>query len=159
MSRVLVIGYGNPLRGDDGVGVRLAEALAHEAGPETVLACRQLTPELAEAVSAADWVVFIDAARDVAPGAVSMHPLESAEVDVERLSHACTPAALLALSAALYGRSPRALVVGVGVASTEIGERLSRALADELPSVFRRVRDAVRALARGEPLGGGFSAP
>jgi len=48
-ARVLVIGYGNTLRGDDGLGQRAAEALAQRALPDgvEVLSCHQLTIELA----------------------------------------------------------------------------------------------------------------
>ena len=61
MSPLLVIGIGNPLRGDDGVGPRLAaeaEALAPRPrrGREPDLAVRavqQLTPELAPEVAEA----------------------------------------------------------------------------------------------------------
>jgi len=49
----LVIGIGNPLRGDDGVGTWLAEqaavlTAAEPDGPVAVRSVQQLTPELAE---------------------------------------------------------------------------------------------------------------
>ena len=48
-GKALIIGYGNPLRGDDGIGPAAAALLAGDAadGAE-VLACHQLLPELAE---------------------------------------------------------------------------------------------------------------
>ena len=66
-SALLVIGYGNTLRGDDGVGPRVAEAVAAMALPGVrTLGCHQLAPEHAEAISRADRVVFVDAAVDAA---------------------------------------------------------------------------------------------
>ena len=62
---VLVIGYGNPLRGDDGAGWKAAELLAEDprlAGA-VVLARHQLTPELADDVSRASLVVLVDASQ------------------------------------------------------------------------------------------------
>ena len=56
MVRLLVIGVGNPLREDDGVGWRLAEALA-QAGVE-VHTCHQLLPELAAELGRVDLVLF-----------------------------------------------------------------------------------------------------
>jgi hypothetical protein len=49
-GQVLIVGYGNPLRGDDGLGWRAAERLRtviQDAGVE-ILALHQLTPELME---------------------------------------------------------------------------------------------------------------
>ena len=53
----LIIGYGNPLRGDDGVGQAVARAFEAEAAIEgaEVVSCRQLTPELAESFAARIW--------------------------------------------------------------------------------------------------------
>ncbi len=61
MSRILVIGYGNPLRGDDGFGVYVAERLHHEGvGEQVTLMTRHLlAPELAEDLSEAEFVLFI----------------------------------------------------------------------------------------------------
>src|SRR5919198_4121190 len=74
--RVLVVGYGSSLRGDDGLGWHAAALLAADprlAGAE-VLARHQLTPELAEDVSRAALVVLVDARADGggAPGEVAV---------------------------------------------------------------------------------------
>jgi hydrogenase maturation protease len=76
-ARPLVIGYGNTLRRDDGVGVRVAELLAVDPRMEgaDILAVHQLTPELAIDVGEATLVVFVDADPSVEPGAVEVRPL------------------------------------------------------------------------------------
>ena len=66
MRADLLIGIGNPLRGDDGVGGALLEELAEERGewssPAMELrAVQQLTPEVALAVAGAGRVLFVDA--------------------------------------------------------------------------------------------------
>ena len=55
-GKVLVIGYGNSLRGDDGIGPAVAQAFADEDATECadVIVCHQLTPELAESIAAVD---------------------------------------------------------------------------------------------------------
>ncbi|MFI5043071.1 MAG: hydrogenase maturation protease, partial [Acidimicrobiales bacterium] len=71
---VLVIGYGNTLRSDDGVGWHAAALLAEDprlAGVE-VLAVHQLTPELALDMSRATLVILIDAGADDPPGAIAV---------------------------------------------------------------------------------------
>ena len=62
-DRTLIIGYGNPLRGDDGVGWEVASRLAATIPEEAahIMTVHQLTPELAESVSEAELVIFIDA--------------------------------------------------------------------------------------------------
>ena len=66
---LLVVGYGNELRCDDGVGPKVAAALQEMKLPGVrTITCHQLTPELAEPVSQARRVVFVDAAVDAAAG-------------------------------------------------------------------------------------------
>jgi Ni,Fe-hydrogenase maturation factor len=77
---VLVIGYGNTLRSDDGVGWHAAALLAGDrrlAGAE-ILAVHQLTPELALDFSRASLVILIDASADDPPGTISVRPLDVA---------------------------------------------------------------------------------
>ena len=75
----LVIGYGNTLRGDDGVGPRVAEAIEKLNLPGVrTLICQQLSPEYADPVSRAHTVVFVDAAVD-APREVQLRKLEPGE--------------------------------------------------------------------------------
>src|ERR1700758_3673560 len=82
LPRALIIAYGNPLRSDDGVAWRAAEALRQKFSPaEVEIAClHQLAPELAETVSRFACVIFVDAAS--AP-----HAGRPGEIRVEELSH------------------------------------------------------------------------
>ena len=120
----LVIGYGNPLRSDDGVGPKVAEAVEalHLPGL-VVIACHQLTPELAEAVSEARAVVFVDAAAD-ASTEVQLRQLEPA-ADTQLMAHAADPRSLLALAQQLFGRCPPAWWLTIPVENLEFGESLS----------------------------------
>jgi Ni,Fe-hydrogenase maturation factor len=74
---VLVIGYGNTLRRDDGVGVRAAELIAADPrlAHARVLAVHQLTPELALDIGAVSLVIFVDADARGLPGAIEVHEL------------------------------------------------------------------------------------
>ena len=74
-SELLIIGYGNTLRRDDGVGPRVAEAVGKMNLPGVrTLICQQLSPEHADPVSQADIVIFVDAAVD-APREVQLREL------------------------------------------------------------------------------------
>jgi hydrogenase maturation protease len=72
MKPILVIGCGNPLRSDDGVGRHAARQIAATVSPSdvTVLVRHQLTPDLAEPVYKARLVIFIDASCEDPPGKI-----------------------------------------------------------------------------------------
>ena len=138
----LIVGYGNPLRGDDGVGQAVARAFADEAAIDGVdaLACHQLTPELAERFAAASKVVLIDAAAGREAGAVSVIPLQPAPTPTSTLGHHVEPSQLLRMAQFLYGRSPEAYLVTVGAGSLALGEGLSAPVMAALPEVIATVR-------------------
>lgn len=129
---MLVIGYGNPGRGDDGLGPAFADRIASAglAGVE-VSKDYQLTVDHALPVSRADSVVFADALmRSDAPFAFGV-AAASAKADLS--SHSLAPAAILALAETLYGAVPRAYVLGIaGHAFGEVKEGLSPAAAENL---------------------------
>jgi hydrogenase maturation protease len=121
---LLVIAYGNTLRGDDGVGPRVAVAVAALRLPGVrVLACALLTPELAEVVSRAGRVIFVDAAVD-APREVRMRKLAPA-ASSQLMAHAANPATLLALARDVFGRAPEAWWLTIPIEKMGIGEELS----------------------------------
>jgi len=141
-ANALIVGYGNPLRGDDGVGQAVAHAFANEAAIDGVeaVACHQLTPELAERFAAAARVVLIDAAAGLAAGGVSVTPLHPASKPSSTLGHHVEPSQLLRMAQILYGRSPEAYLVTVGASSLTLGEGLSASVTAALPEVIATVR-------------------
>jgi hydrogenase maturation protease len=121
---LLVIGYGNTLRRDDGVGPKVAEAVEALALPGVrALECALLTPELADAVSQAGMVVFVDAAVD-APREVQMRKLAPAKSS-QIIAHAATPAILLALARDVFGHAPEAWWLTIPAEELGIGEEFS----------------------------------
>jgi hydrogenase maturation protease len=124
MSKVLVIGYGNTLRGDDAAGVYAAELIA-KRHPEIICVCvHQLVPELAEQIAECDVVFFIDAQKDIMQSDVRLIA-PSTEADQPR-THFISPESLLALSQQLYQHLPaKAYVVGIPASQFEFSEELS----------------------------------
>ncbi len=140
---VLIVGWGNPLRGDDGLGWHAAAMLAEDArlagAGARVLRRHQLTPELAEDVARASLVVLVDAdAGGGAPGTVTVAPVEPDRAGPP-LSHHLTPSALAALSDQVYGSVPPVLLVRVAAASFQAGEQLSAEVEAALPAVVAAV--------------------
>ena len=147
MTRVLVVGYGNPLRGDDGLGWQAARILAEtEVGKGVeVLACRQLTPDLSEQVSLAELVIFIDVSDQDPPGQLCCRPLTAVDAPTRAFSHDLTPAALLQWARELYGATPACLLISVGAETFAFGEGLSQTVARSLPALLACVREKIRA--------------
>ncbi len=147
--RGLVVGIGNVLRTDDGVGLRAVERL--EADPRLVDAIasgrlrvfwvQQLTPELAVDFAGADVVVLVDADAELAPGVVSRRrtSLAPAASGGASLTHHVDVASLAAMAADLYGGSPEVFVVGVGPESLAVGEALTARVERALPEVVDTV--------------------
>ena len=123
-SDLLVIGFGNTLRRDDGVGPRVADAIAALALPGVrALACPLLTPELADPVSQARIAIFVDAAVD-APREVQLRKLAPADSS-QIMAHAASPATLLALARDVFGHAPEAWLLTIPAEDIGIGEELS----------------------------------
>lgn len=122
---VLLIAYGNPGRGDDGLGPALAERIGRRGLPGVVIKIDyQLKVEHALDLSNAEVVVFADAqigARapyDFSPA----HPETAAGIS----SHELSPGALLALANLMFDAAPRAFTLGIsGVEFDRIEEGLS----------------------------------
>jgi hydrogenase maturation protease len=140
MARTLIIGYGNPLRGDDGLGWHAARRLRERiADPDVgILALHQLTPELADDLSRADLAIFIDAACEGEPGSVCRRRVEPSSGEAAFTHHA-TPEALLSAARALFGRAPDAVLFTAAVESVELSERLTPAAERALERIVAEV--------------------
>ena len=122
MKPPLVIGIGNPTRGDDGAGLQVVTALARLVPWAHYRVVHQLTPELAEDIAAAREVIFVDAS--VEAEVLLFFPLEPAPVSPE--SHVSSPGALLALAAQVSGCTPPlATAVAIPASSLAFSEELS----------------------------------
>ena len=120
----LVIGYGNTLRSDDGVGPRVAEAVERRNLPGVrTFTCQQLSPEHAEMISRAERVVFVDAAVD-APNEVQLRELVPGET-TQLMAHAADPRTMLALAREVFGHAPKAWWLTIPAVSLEFSETLT----------------------------------
>ncbi len=114
--RILVYGYGNPGRQDDGAGVLLVEELSAWAGSGarpwlTFDSNYQLNAEDALAAADHDIVIFADASREQREGFRLRALQPSAAVSFS--THAMSPESVLALSAELYGARPAAYLLSM----------------------------------------------
>ena len=137
-GRDLVIGIGNPLRGDDGVGWRLARLARRTRPAPRVRLVPQLTPELSLELATARRVLFVDAWRppgELANPAPRLRRLAAGggEVGVAA-GHGLDPGELLAL-ATLFGEAPPpAWLLLVPAFAFPHGPGLSDGLREGLPA-------------------------
>ena len=139
----LVIGYGNTLRRDDGVGVKVAEAVAEMDLPGvSVIARHQLVPELAGPISQMRGVIFVDANAGAAEKVEFdfVEPSTNAQI----LAHAVNPSSLLALAKKLFGKSPKAWTLAIPAEDFGFGDGLS----PRAEEGFRAALAQIRALAQ-----------
>jgi len=124
-ERVLLIGYGNPGRLDDGLGPALAAAVEKlEIAGVTVEAAYQLNVEDAAAAAEHDVVIFTDADvtgpepfffRRIAPEAVPSFSTHSVE-----------PQTVLGLAWQMFGACTEGYILGIrGYCFNDFGESLS----------------------------------
>lgn len=145
-SARLVIGYGNPLRSDDGLGWTVAQQLRRDLdgdarfGDVVVLAEHQLTPELAEPISRARLVIFVDAREGDRPGRIDCRAVAPNGDGSLAFSHDVDPPVLVQMARLLYGACPTALVISVGGEDFGYGTALSPAVRAAVPHVVRGIR-------------------
>lgn len=128
LKKILIIGYGNPDREDDGVAwhvlCNVAQRLNRpvpedyqEGFPETnenpeLFFELQLIPENAEIVGLADLVFFVDAHTGNIPEDLQAKPL-SPFYQASPFTHHLTPETCLSLAETIYGKSPEAYLITI----------------------------------------------
>jgi hydrogenase maturation protease len=145
MSRVLIIGFGNPLRSDDGIGWIAADQLRDqiEDSEIEILTCHQLHPELADRIADAQRVIFIDASIGDRPGMLEVQSIASVPYSPGSFSHQLDPARLLACTWELYRHSPEAFVVTVTGEDFGYGSNLTSTVAALVPSLVAGVKSLI----------------
>ena len=146
MAETLVLGWGNPGRGDDGLGPAMAELLAARAPASTrVESDYQLQVEDAAECAGCDRVIFVDADRS-GPEPFSCRRLAATSSALGFSSHSVSPGGLLAVTRELFGREPEAWLVGIrGYEFDSFHEGLSRRASSNLAAAADYLSSALRA--------------
>jgi hydrogenase maturation protease len=140
--KTLVIGYGNTLRGDDGVGSLVAEQVAAWNLPEVrSLSVHQLTPELAAEIAQAEVVYFADAC--MGRSQTSIEPIEPVEI-TSRIDHLWSPSVLLHFAKTLYDADPVAYQILIPATQFDYGEVLSAIARDSADWVITKLASELR---------------
>lgn len=135
-TRILIIGYGNTLRSDDGAGQIVADIIEQWQIPTVQsLALHQLTPELAEPLSTAQLAIFVDVyiANPETEATPTLHcidlnidqALEPSTNQIAPMGHTVDPRSLLALTQQVYNAVPPSWWILIPAINFEVGEQLS----------------------------------
>jgi len=138
---LLIIAFGNELRGDDGAAhhvVHLLEADSRFQG--LMIETHQLTPDLAEAVASSRVVCFVDARIPDGDGSVSVTRIEAEFAAPASLGHTMSPEELLTVARVLYSGAPQAWLIGIPSESFELGAPLSETALTGVSAAVRAIR-------------------
>ena len=143
--KTLILGYGNTLRKDDGLGVYAAQALTSLTLPGNVEICtyQQLSPELSPILAQVDHAIFIDAAlpsNNEKPGTINTRVLHPRTTQPSGITHHFDPETLLAMAKTLYGHAPQAALFSVTAASFDLEEGLSPEVTSALPVLIENIK-------------------
>jgi hydrogenase maturation protease len=135
----LIIGIGNPSRGDDALGPMLIERLEALKLSDTLpdvelLTDFQLQVEFALDLQDRQQVIFVDASLTASPP-FSFTPV-IAEEDASYSSHALSPGAVLHAYQKLFGKPPQADVLAIRGEAFELGEGISAAATANLKAAL-----------------------
>ena len=146
-KRVLILGLGNPLLGDEGIGVRVVEELKGRELPDGVAIVEGGTAGLGliGLMEGYQRVIIVDAAdMGRSPGCVvRFTPLEAQFKTAEApLSlHQIGLGEMLALAGALEVAPAELVIIGVQPSQVEMGAGLSPEVEGAIPQIIRTILD------------------
>lgn len=142
--RVLVLGYGNPGRQDDGLGPAAAARIDGLGWPNiTAYDNYQLNIEDAVDVAEYDVVWFVDAAK-AGPSPYEVRDLSPAAT-IDFTSHLVRPEAVLAIARQCYGKTPKAFLLAIRGYEFEFVEELTSGAIENLHVALTMLTDRIRA--------------
>ncbi len=123
---ILIIGYGNTLRSDDGIGQKVAEEVEKWGDPRVrSLYLHQLTPELVLEMATAKMVIFVDAIQMTDQIREIEFKTITVNEDNNNSNHSSNPQYLLNLTQQLYNKKPVVFWLLIPVINFDFGENFS----------------------------------
>ena len=144
--KILVYGYGNPGRQDDGLGCALVDALGRWiAGND--LACvdlesnYQLNIEDAEIISGYDYVIFADASTSDVKGFLLEEVTASTEVSFT--THEASPGYIVKLCNELFDEFPKVFLLHIKGYQWQFKEGISKLAEKNLNKSLEFIKDLI----------------
>jgi len=141
MDKILIYGYGNPGRQDDGLGARFVELIdkwIKEEKLENISTdCNyQLNIEDAAVIAEYDTVIFIDASVVEDVEQFRLETIEPNDATIEFTMHAVSTAYVVDLCRKIYGKIPKAYVLHIKAYEFDFKEELTAKAAENMLAAF-----------------------
>lgn len=142
-NKILVYGYGNPGRQDDGLGAALVEKLNRDNMTGVVTDVNyQLNLEDALSLTGKSHVIFVDAAIELD------EPFTFSEIEPARevcfTTHAMTPQSLLAVHKELYNNNIKAYILAIRGYNWDLKEELTREAGKNLEKAYAYIKNFIK---------------
>jgi hydrogenase maturation protease len=123
-NNICIIGIGNTLRGDDGVGAYVCSEIEslNLPGVDTVVV-QQLTPDLMEDLQQYNDIVIVDASYNC--NGFDFYPLEADEGNAQSSSHAVNASMFYWLFKKVYSKQPSFYICAIEPEDVSIGSGLT----------------------------------
>jgi hydrogenase maturation protease len=158
MNKWIILGYGNPDRGDDGVAWHLLnELLISEGIQESDLFVSEITdlngkadiwfnfqllPEISELVAKYDRALFIDAHTGDIEEEINFEKIEP-EFKNSPFTHHFSPSSCLALAESISGKYPEAWLLSVRGYDFEFSRKLSPKTRDLCKMALQKIHSLI----------------
>lgn len=146
MKKILLHAYGNPGRGDDGLGNKFIEAMEQWIRENDIHGIAadssyQLNIEDASVMAEYDIVIFIDASK----GDIDSYAFEKVAPQSSQSfsTHSVSPSALLALCGELFNHTPLVFLLQIKGYEWEFGEGLSDKAVKNLQKAIKFLQSTV----------------
>lgn len=154
LGRVLIIGYGNPYRRDDGVAYHVVNAIRREQGraalaqdedgmddlghPVDTLMQHQLLPELSPLLADYQTIIFVDAHTSACPDSVRVVAVEPM-YGFHAVTHHISPGMLLELAQKSQGVTLTGWLVSILGNDFDFGDMLSPTCERAVPEAVEKI--------------------
>ena len=140
--KILIIGVGNTILQDEGVGMHAARALEREKLPPGVLVIEAETSimDFLPQIQAAEKIIIIDALRTGAPpGTIYRLTPEDLPVDAALSLHAMGPLQVIQLAKQAGDFRAEVIIIGVEPKEMDLGMELTPEVKAQLPKIVEVV--------------------
>jgi len=149
MKKILIYGYGNPGRKDDGLGAAFVELvdkwICKEQLDNIFTDCNyQLNIEDAAIVAEYDIVIFVDASVVEDLESFKIEEVKPDNASIEFTMHAVSTSYVIDLSQKIYGKSPSAYVLHIKAYDFDFAEGLTEQAQQNLDNAFDFMKSFIK---------------
>lgn len=141
---ILLIGYGNTLRSDDGVGWYIADKIEAMLNEKIdIIKAEQITVEMTEDIRDRKLVIFVDAHVSDEEDWLRTEEILP-DLKFGMTAHIFTPNALLALCEKIYNKYPKAYIFSIKGINYDFGEILSEQTKESAEIAIKRIAELIQ---------------